>query len=60
MPPQAEKGDSTWNLDRNWAKGCIVWAATILCIYICLGLCTIIMVENTAYDNYTMFMISFL
>jgi len=21
MPPQAEKGDYTWNLDRKWAKG---------------------------------------
>jgi len=31
-----------------------------LYIYICLGLCTIIMVEKTAYGNYTMYMISFL
>jgi hypothetical protein len=34
------------------------YVAAILCVYICLGLCTIVMVENTTQDNYTMYMIS--
>jgi len=35
-----------------------VYVAAILCVYICLGLCTIVMMENTTQDNYTMYMIS--
>jgi len=45
MPPQAEEGDSS--------------RIVCVCVCVCLGLSTIVMVENTAHDNYTMYMISF-
>jgi len=36
----------------------ILYVCVCVSIYICLGLCTIVMVENTTQDNYTMYMIS--
>jgi len=33
-------------------------AILYVCVCVCLGLCTIVMVENTTQDNYTMYMIS--
>jgi hypothetical protein len=47
MPHQAEEGDST-RIVCEW-----------MCMCVCLGLSTIVMVENTTHDNYTMYMISF-